>query len=109
MTSLIMPIAATAPSLVRGIDRQPGNLPRQDHEGDLESLPTECVLDRKETGCAGHDYFEYDTGHFPVWRARPNAELQISSLGIGEGGPTPWSHPRHSASIRGSFTASGQS
>ena len=76
-----------APALVREIDRQTENSRDWDHEGDLESLTTECALDRKETGCAGHDYFEYDSGHYLVWRDWSNADLPTPSPSIKEGEP----------------------
>lgn len=68
-------------SLFREIDKQPERPRDWDHEGTLETLEAECAVDRKETGCAAHDYFVYDSGHFLVWRdwseafhAHPEAE-----------------------------------
>ena len=67
------PTTTPTAGLLREIDRRHESGRDWDHEGDLNTLETECAIDRAETGCTAHDFYVYDYGHYLVWRVWSDA------------------------------------
>ena len=80
---ITLPTEPTLPpvSLIREIERQHESGRDWDCEGDLNTLETECAIDRTETGCTGHDYYAYDDGHYLVWRVWSEASRESMRQG----------------------------